>query len=304
VRSHLILGLLVTLLATASGIASSLAPATETAMGGGAPLPAHPERVVSVTLSTDEMLLALVPEARILALSTFADDPLASNVRREARRVAPRVSGDAEALLALEPDLVVTNPFASADAMALLERSRVPVLRVPAATSIADVEEGLRTLADALGARARAEEVIAAMRAKLDRVADAVDGARRPRAILYTTGGWVAGAGTLPAELLALAGADNAAALSGIAGHAVLAPELLLALDPEVVIVVDYRADGRARELFAPPAFAEDPVFRSLTAVRTGRVHALDPRRVLSASHHAADGALELARVLHPERFE
>jgi iron complex transport system substrate-binding protein len=262
------------------------------------------ERIVSATLSTDEMLLALLEpsqRSRLVALSTFADDPGASNVIAEARDVEIRVHGDAEQILALSPDLVVTNPYTRPEATLLLARSRVPVLTVASATSIEGIEDNLRTLADAVGRSDQAEVLIDEMHRALSRVAIATRGAHRPRVLLYNRGGYTPSRGTLFDVLLDIAGADNAAREVDIEGHGIISDERLLALDPDIILVVGYLADGRGRNVVPPSSFVDSPVFAGLTAVREGRVHEIDQRRVLSASHHAAAGAVDLARILHPE---
>lgn len=273
-------------------------PAVAVAVPGAAPT-----QIVSATLGADEMLLALLgPEAvgQLAALSTFADDPAASNVLTEARNVEGRVHGDAERILALDPDLIVAGPYTRPEAMALLGRSRVPVLTITSATSIRGVEDNLRTIGGVLGREARATAVIADMRETLRRVRAATRDLDRPRVLLYNRGGYTPGAGTLFDELLDVAGADNAARELGMEGHGIIGDERLLALDPDVILVVEYVADGRGREVVPLPTFADAPVFESLSAVRGGAVHRIAPQRVLSESHHVADGAVELARLLHP----
>lgn len=274
------------------------APAVAAAVPGAAPT-----RVVSVTLGADEMLLALLGShagSQLSALSTFADDPAASNVTSEAAVVPGRVHGDAERILGFDPDLIVTGPYTRPEAMALLGRSQVPVLTISAATSVQGIGDNLRTVGAVLGRESEAGSVVEAMEATIRRVRRATAGRRRPRVLLYNRGGYTPGAGTLFDELLDIAGGDNAAREIGIEGHGIIGDERLLALDPEVILVVEYVADGRGREVVPPPTFAEAPVFGTLSAVRRGAVHRIAPQRVLSESHHAADGAVELARLLHP----
>ncbi|RLB44984.1 MAG: hypothetical protein DRJ42_30960 [Deltaproteobacteria bacterium] len=285
------------LLARATEEAPAPRPAAVAVPGAG------PTRIVSATLGADEMLLALLgPEAQeqLAALSTFADDPAASNVTSEARAIEARVHGDAERILSLDPDLIVTGPYTRPEAMALLSRSRVPVLTISSATSVRGIEDNLRTLGGVLGREAAATAVIDDMRGTLRRVRAATEDLRRPRVLLYNRGGYTPGAGTLFDELLDIAGADNAARELGLEGHGIIGDERLLALDPEVILVVEYVADGQGREVVPPPTFADAPVFESLSAVKSGAVHRIAPQRVLSESHHAANGAVELARLLHP----
>lgn len=71
-----------------------------------------PERIVSLTISTDEILLELVAVERIAALTYLVDDPGISNAVEKSKKVSARLDGNsAEAILALKPDLVIVADF-------------------------------------------------------------------------------------------------------------------------------------------------------------------------------------------------
>jgi iron complex transport system substrate-binding protein len=295
----------VALLLAASALATRAAGGAETPVAEARPPePDAIRRIVSATLATDEILLELVPPERVVALSTFANDPAASNVVEQARAVRRRVRGDPEALLALEPDVVFTSLYVRPESTALLARAGVPIARMRSTTSVHAIEESIVEIGRIVGEEDDARAIVERMRATLAGVRDRVRGADRPRVLLHDRAGYTAGRETVFDELLSIAGGRNAAAEAGVVGHAVLETERLLALDPDIVLDVRYVADGRAERLLPPPDFEEHPLYRELRAVRDGAVHELSPRRALSASHHAAEGAVELARILHPERFE
>ncbi len=290
-------------LSVAAGAWSAPVPVPEPAPE---PLPApgeRPARVVSATLSTDEILLALLEPSELHAVTHFALDPGVSNVARRAREVARVVTGDPEQVVALAPDVVFADPVGKPESRELLRRVGVPVLTVPGCHTLDDVRRNVRWVGAWVGAEERAEALVARMDRTVEDVARRVEGASPPRVLLYNRGGFTAGAGTLFDELVRLAGGRNAAAEAGIVGHATLPVERALALDPDVVLTTDYRADGRARDVFERAPLADDPVWREARAVRGGRVWALDQRHVLSTSHHVAEAAPEIARLLHPERF-
>jgi iron complex transport system substrate-binding protein len=275
--------------------------------GGEAPeipeVEGRPARIVSATLSTDEMLLAMVEPAELIAVTHFALDPRVSNVVERAREVPHVVTGDAEQLVSLEPDVVLADPVGRAETRALLTRVGVPVWQVPPAHSVEDVERNVRSVAVRIGMAERGEALVAEMERVIDEASARVRGVEPPTVLLYNRGGFTAGAGTLFDELLRLAGGRNAAAEAGIEGHASIAIERALALDPDVILTTDYAADGRSRRMFAEATLADDPAWRATRAVREGRVHGLSGRTVLSTSHHVARAVPEIARLLHPERF-
>ena len=89
-----------------------------------------PQRIVSLNLAADEILLALTPPARIAALTYLADDPTYSNVRAEARAMTHKVKANAEQVLALQPDLVIVSAHTNAAVKGLLRTTGVALLEL------------------------------------------------------------------------------------------------------------------------------------------------------------------------------
>jgi len=88
--------------------------------GDCAPPVFPPQRIVSLTLAADEILLALTPPERITALTYLADDPTYSNVRAEAHAIPHKVKANAEQVLALQPDLIIVSAHTNAAVKGLL----------------------------------------------------------------------------------------------------------------------------------------------------------------------------------------
>ena len=84
-----------------------------------------PQRLVSLTLATDEILLALVPPKRIAALTHLADDPRFSGAVVEAKMVPQRVRANAEQVIAFRPDLAFVAAYTSATTKELLREAGV-----------------------------------------------------------------------------------------------------------------------------------------------------------------------------------
>ena len=65
-----------------------------------------------MSISTDEILIDLVPSSRIAAFSRLVDDPGISNIVERAQSVGSRVDGQSsEAIMALHPDLILIPDF-------------------------------------------------------------------------------------------------------------------------------------------------------------------------------------------------
>ncbi len=257
-----------------------------------------PRRICSVTLATDEILAELVEPERVVGVTYMVDDPGISNVAGRYPAHVARVDADLEMILLTEPDLVLVAPFSQAGFLGVIRRSGLSVYEHRRNDSFAEVLEGILALGRAVGEPERAADLAARMRARLALLDEKVARvARRPR-VLYWARGWTAGAGTNVHDMIERAGAINVAAEQGLTGHPQVSLELVLASDPEILLVPDW--SGSDGELPAGlPA-----VCRNLSAVRAGRVLAIEGRLLGAASQHVAGGAERLARLFHPELFE
>lgn len=198
---------------------------------------AAPSRIVSMNICTDQLLLALVPPARIASLSYLAADPAYSPVAGQAARL-PLNHGQAEEVLGFEPDLVLTSQFSAAYTANLLQRLGYAVHRFGFASDI----DGIATQIDTLGALTdtanQAERLITHIRtttaASSTRLRPLLAG---QRAVFLSNNGFVQGAGTLQDAFLDSLGMVNVAREGGIQGPAPLALETLLALEPAIIFV-------------------------------------------------------------------
>lgn len=264
--------------------------------GGRSALPAPPRRIASLTLASDEVLLSILPPERLACVTEFSADPSVSCMPEEASRVAVRGPLGPEAILALEPDLVIVARFTERSLVDVLRAGGPPVLRLSRYSSLADVRENLLLLGRATGEERGAESLAARMDAWVAEAREsAARRAWRPRALLWSLGGNTAGSGTLFDEILRVAGCRNAAAEAGVEGHAQLAFEAAIAADPEAIFVPGGPPGPNAFCLEAERILA-DPLWRGVAAVRAGRVAPVPSAFLNSLSHHAARAAVEIAR--------
>jgi ABC-type Fe3+-hydroxamate transport system substrate-binding protein len=259
---------------------------------GPAPVepPARPERIVAVGLHQDEVALALAPE-RVVGVDRFADDREASFVVDEARAIEARVTVSSESILRLDPDLVLLPGWVDRELEAAITRAGVAVHREPVVTSVEDIEVSVRRMGVLLDARAEADALVAELHRALDGLPSPT---RRPSALLLSATGTSPGRDTLFAELVARAGGRIAIERSGIVP---LSMEAVLALDPEVIFLDGYVADGRARALGGNSHLAA-PLRSHLRASRAHRVHSLSAREANTTSHHVIETLRTLAEHL------
>ncbi|MBF0098469.1 MAG: ABC transporter substrate-binding protein [Magnetococcales bacterium] len=210
-------------------------------------------RIVSANLCADRLLLSLVERERVLAVSQFAAEPALSTVVRQAQGV-PSNQGDLEELVALRPDLVLLGALQASTTGKMLQQMGIAVFIVAQAETLEQVRHGMRTLAQRLGAQARAEALLADMDRRLQALAQ--QAARRThtvRAVVYQAGGWSSGQGTLSDALFNHLHIRNVA--GDLQGFGALPLENLVAANPDWIIVESMVEEGNsiAGELLRHP---------------------------------------------------
>lgn len=198
------------------------------------------QRIVSINLSADEIVLQLAPPESILALSRLASDPELSRLAAQAARF-PSVDSSVEGILRSQPDIVFASQYTSRTTSDLLERFGIHVVRLPEANNLDDCRALVRQVAEILQLRERGEALIEEMDRRLHRLQERIGPRQdRPTALVYGHGGYTQGKATLLHHILEAAGLRNHAAHFGISGQARLPLESLLLSPPDFLILLSY----------------------------------------------------------------
>src|SRR5690606_7835098 len=192
-----------------------------------------PQRIVSMNLCTDQLLLLLVAPERIASLSYFAADPAYSWLAPRAQPI-PLNRGQAEEVLAFAPDLVLTSQFSATLAANLLQRLGQDVERLGFARTRDEVYAQIRQVATWTGSEASAEQLIGEIVATIARERqNLLPRLQGKSAAFFASNGFSYGANTLQHDFLTSLGLRNVAAEAGLQGPAQLPLETLLAAAPD-----------------------------------------------------------------------
>ena len=221
--------------------------------GAVAPAWAKPERIVSMNLCTDQLVMMLADRDRIASVSYLAANPQASALAEEADGLTLN-HGLAEEILPMEPDLVLAGSFTTRPTVALLRRFGFSIVELPVASSLDDIRANIRTIAEAIGEVSRGEAMIAEFNETLQQL-PAAETQPPPLAVMYWANGFTSGEGTLANAAVEAAGFRTLGRALALTGTAQLPLETLLNADPDVLIVGRQREDpALANEVFRHPA--------------------------------------------------
>jgi iron complex transport system substrate-binding protein len=198
---------------------------------------AAPQRVMSLNLCADQMVLDLLPPERITSVSWLAREGYGSYLAAKASHVAINY-GTAEEVLAQQPDLVVAGLYTATTTRMLLKRVGAPLIELPPAEDFDAIRANTRLIGRALGEEAKAEAEIREMDATLAELA-----ATAPKRRIVIAGwdgsGAVPGPKTLFTAILNAAGAENIAVNHGGEGYAKFDLEQLLLAHPDLLAYGD-----------------------------------------------------------------
>lgn len=235
---------------------------------------APPLRVVSLAPNLTDMVREIGADETLVAVTPFCAG--SENMRRVPGGMQP----EAEAVLALEPDLVLASSITPGATVRQLRDLGIRT-EVFHAESLDEIRTTMAKLASVFGRSAPAE------------VPDRNPATTRTAVLLFGADtGYSAGSGTHAHEILSAAGLRNIAA-DASGPWPQLGEEFLLAANPDVIVVADY-GDADRETLLA--FLRRHPVRQHWDAVRAGRVVVL-PARAFSVPGPAALAAGELLRV-------
>ena len=243
-------------------------------------------RIVCLTEETVETLYLLGQQDRIVGVTGYAIRP--ARVRREKPRVGAFTSADIPKIMDLRPDLVLTFSDLQAPIVADLIREGVEVHAFNQ-RSIAGILQMILTCGTLTGASSQAEQLVAAYRERLDRIA-AIPRPARPRVWfeewdepLISGIGWVS-------ELVGIAGGQDIfpeLAAQGKARDRILTPDQVIPRAPEVILA------SWCGKKVVPGRIAARPGWQSLPAIRDGRIHEIKSPLILQPGPAALTDGLD-----------
>ncbi len=270
-------------------------------LGGVVSIPAKPLRIVTASIGHDEVVLALVPSERLVAVGAVSKDATYSNIA-ELVLDKPEVSRDPETIIVAEPDIVVTSPWYPVEGIDALQRAGILVIQTALELDPQAQINNVLLIGYMLGEEERAIAFAGEVQARYQAVLDITAGkSNRPSVLSLTQYGdsiWTAGVGSTQGELIEAAGGLNAAA--EVEGNQTISLESVIAMSPDVIFIPQPAAFGAEefrQSLFENEALAEVP------AIRNEAVYIVDSKLFTTLSHWNIRGAEELARILWPDDF-
>ena len=268
-----------------------------------------PQRILTVSAGTDELMLGLVEPERMAAINESLADREHTNIPWVCDRiptVIPR-SPSVEQIAALHPDLVVVTPWMPRENIDAIRELNVPVLVCKSAATMEDIHDNIRLYAAAVGEVERGEKLIGMMEEKLAEIRAKVEKVPEEKkhksialiSIMVNYGG----AGCTFDELCRYTDSINAKAAAGNRMGQEMTKEQLVAANPDYLFFPSYE-DGATNEENYGRQYLDDPSLAQMTAVRERQIGHPWARYVYNLSQDIVYGIQETAWILYGDEFK
>jgi iron complex transport system substrate-binding protein len=259
-------------------------------------------RIVSLAPSNTEILFALGAGDELIGRDDFSDYPAEAQKVPSIGSLYPNVN--AEAIVALQPDLVLAAGITNPDDVNALIDLGLTVYATSIARDLDDIYADILAVGQLTGKVTEAEQLVADMRARAQAVASkAANVTNRPK-VFYETDDtdpskpWTRGPGTYADALITLAGGQNVGAV-GKDQDFQMSLEEIVNQDPDIIIFSHAAYSGRTKEQVLARTGWE-----SIKAIKNTAVFSIDGNLIDRPGPRVVEGLEELAKLIHPELFK
>lgn len=252
-----------------------------------------PQRVVCLQPSATVILAAIGRLDRVVACTKYCAD-VCPEVRSGGRRIiADSWTAQSRQILAARPDLVIAAVPYQEKAVTEILKAGVRFLGL-APKTLADIYVDIATIAAAVGASERGQDVIVNMQREIATVKQQVNGKERLRVFCEEWGRPLIASQRWVAELVDAAGGE----FVGDPGTR-SSTDSILAMDPEVVVAAWCGAGDRV----PLEKILRDRKWQRMSAVREGQVYCISDELLNTPAPTLVRGLRALAAAIHPDSF-
>jgi iron complex transport system substrate-binding protein len=245
-------------------------PVTVGTFVGDVHIQARPDAIVSLSPTATEMLYAIGAGSQVKAVDSDSDYPKTAPITK-----LSAYEPNAEAIAAYQPDLVVISNDINGIS-AKLTQLHIPVLDLPAASTLSQEYAEFDQLGSATGHLAQAQTEDAALRSQIRKIVASEPKHSKPLTYYYeiaTDPYYTVTSSTFIGSLLSLLGmksiADAATGAAAADGYPSVSAEFILKASPDYLILADTGPTGGGQDAATVDS---RPGWSVLTAVKDKRI--------------------------------
>lgn len=268
-----------------------------------------PQRIMTTHFNLDNIVMGLVDEERVIALSKSMYDASVSYISTEEIKKPTKLNYDfsSEQVLALKPGFnhrprepqvkIAYRPIAPMG---------IPVYVVSNANNVEEIKKQIQEIGQAVGESERAEKLQQRMQTQLDYIKSKVDSASmKPKSVMLVSkmNHNYGGKGSFFDDMCHFAGVKNAPAEIGVLNGQLMDKEIMLRAAPDYFLLSlswelkHDNKDGYKKE------FLEDPALANLEAVKNNHVCYLKDKYLYASNQNCVWAIKKIANLAYGNIF-
>jgi iron complex transport system substrate-binding protein len=261
---------------------------------------AAPQRIISLTASTSEILGALGLQSRVIGVDAFTNYP---TDLAKLPKVSSTQGYNVEQIIALKPDLVLSSGGLTKQYDSKLKDSGVNIVDL-SLTNFSQTFDQIQLVGRLTYSEAKANDLVAQLKKERDDIEQKVAGASAPKVLLEvddSTPGklYVFGGGSFGDELLQDASATNIFhSNTANEGYPQVTDEAVLSANPQIVILTEDPAYGGT-----PDSVYKRANWSTIQAVKDRKVYRLNADIMQRPGPRLVQGLQCVAQIVHPDKF-
>lgn len=254
----------------------------------------EPMRVITMAPSMTEMMYALGLGDRLVGRTDYCNFPAEV---LEVDSIGSLREPNVEAIIALNPDLIIMSTHASEEVVAKLEEANLTVAVITAQESFDGIYEITEKMGKIFNVNEAATALIDSMKADVEEILTLVENVEK-KSVYYVVGygeygDYTATGDTFIHNMLEMAGGTNIASDGEFWSYNL---ESIIEKDPEFIICSEL--NETKTDLETTEGYME------LTAVKEGRLVEINQDLLSRQGPRLAEGLKAIAQLLHPDLFE
>ena len=267
-------------------------------------VPKEVNTIISTAPSNTEVLVALGLADKLVAVDKYSAD--VEGVSEDIPKIDFR-NPDAEAIIALNPDIVIAsghNKAGDEDPFALIKEAGIPVAYIPSSYSIDGIYGDIEFIANLTGTEKEGEELINSMKEDVESIKAIGDTITDKKSVYFEIGAgsglYTFGNETFLNEMIETIGATNI--FGDESSWITVTPEAVIDANPDVILA---NSPGTNE---AGLTAVEDIVSRegwdTITAIQNGDVYQIDKNSSSRGSQNIIKALKEMAKAVYPDEYK
>lgn len=266
-----------------------------------------PERIMTLGMGIDGIVLGLVPSEKMVSVNSLADDPCSSNIVELAKKIKNKHRNpSAEYVMSLQPDVVFAYEWTKSEYIDTMRDLGIKVVVLKGPRTIEDIKHNITTVADTLQEPQQGARLIASMNQEFEALKTKLkkhNHEPKKRVLLLSLMQTYGGKGCLYDELCKEAGVINCLSDAGLHNGQALTKEMILKMQPDVIIMPVYNDHNTFDINKHNEEFLRDPALRDVKAVKNKQLYYPREGYIYNCSQDAVFGAVEIARAAFGKDF-